>query len=116
MSCYSSTLEEVLGYDFADNEDMLDVARIANETALYLLRELGRMCITEKGYIGLVASSTLVGDVVAIFPGAAVPFILRILDDKNDKVRMVGESYIHGIMTGEVVKMPDIRVKRVIIV
>ncbi|OCL05183.1 hypothetical protein AOQ84DRAFT_299424, partial [Glonium stellatum] len=42
------------------------------------------------------------GDVVCILFGADVPFILR---KTETGYRLVGESYVHGIMYGEAIKM-----------
>ncbi|GAB1318313.1 Heterokaryon incompatibility domain-containing protein [Madurella fahalii] len=78
-----------------------------------------KLFVTEKGYLGLGPASTAVGDMVCILPGAAGPFVFRKdegggigLDDDNvdvecgeiRKLRLVGESYIHGIMHGEAVE------------
>jgi hypothetical protein len=38
-----------------------------------------------------------VGDLVAIFLGADVPFVLR---EHGDAYRLVGACYIHGVMDG----------------
>ncbi|KAG7104842.1 Heterokaryon incompatibility protein 6 like [Verticillium longisporum] len=64
-----------------------------------------RLAVTEKGYLALIPPLTEVGDMVAVIPGTAVPFILRgkgYDDDMNEKVyTLVGESYVHGLMNGE---------------
>ena len=43
--------------------------------------------------------TAVVGDVVCIFHGAEVPFVLR--PEANDRYRLLGEAYVHGIMDGE---------------
>ncbi|KAH6845846.1 heterokaryon incompatibility protein-domain-containing protein [Chaetomium sp. MPI-CAGE-AT-0009] len=76
-----------------------------------------KLFYTEKGYLGLGPASAAVGDVVCIMPGAAGPFVLRPDQDggvklegqrdsgdegdQTERFRLVGESYIHGIMHGE---------------
>ncbi len=75
-----------------------------------------KLFYTEKGYLGLGPASTKVGDVVCIFPGAAGPFVCRedpgggvkLEEDADEadgaetkKLRLIGESYVHGIMYGE---------------
>ena len=57
-----------------------------------------RFFTTRKGYIGLGPLSMKPGDNVCILRGGQVPFLLR-----KDGVhhRFIGESYVHGIMTGE---------------
>jgi len=35
------------------------------------------LCVTEKGYVGLVPPNTAIGDSIVLIRGAVVPFILR---------------------------------------
>jgi hypothetical protein len=69
-----------------------------------------RVCMTEKGYLGLVCGDVQVGDRVGVFQGGAVPFTLR--PSNQDKAvntwTLVGECYIHGIMYGEALSWPGI--------
>ncbi|KAH7061713.1 heterokaryon incompatibility protein-domain-containing protein [Paraphoma chrysanthemicola] len=59
-----------------------------------------RIAITEQGYIGLVPDCSEVGDDVYLLGGVTVPLVLR---QKNEhKFVLVGDSYIHGVMEGEV--------------
>ncbi|KAL8918371.1 MAG: hypothetical protein Q9208_007390 [Pyrenodesmia sp. 3 TL-2023] len=51
------------------------------------------------GRPGLAPRSARAGDVVCLFHGGDVPFILRPLD--SGRYTFVGEAYIHGIMQGE---------------
>lgn len=65
-----------------------------------------RFALTKRGYMGLVPHCARVGDRIAIFLGAPVPFVLRTTGErigKQDRVTMhlVGDAYIHGIMDGE---------------
>jgi hypothetical protein len=57
--------------------------------------------ITEKGHLGLGSVHLQPGDSVAIFGGAAVPFVLRERGDK--KYQLIGEAYVDKIMDGEAV-------------
>jgi len=64
---------------------------------------LGRsLAITKKGYLGLVSKDTRKGDRVAVLMGSETPFILRKRSDGGFAV--VGETYMHGIMDGEVIE------------
>lgn len=65
--------------------------------------EFMRFCVTEKGYIGLCAESTEVGDKVAVVEGVSTPYILRKKDYHGEEghFRLVGQCYLHGIMKGE---------------
>ena len=56
---------------------------------------------TQNGYIGLGQKSVLPGDVVCILACAAVPYILRPLDEST--YQLVSDSYIYGIMMGEAI-------------
>lgn len=89
-----------------------------------------KLFYTEKGYLGLGPASAAVGDVVSILPGAAGPFVCRtdengrlgLEDDVADgrceakKLRLIGESYVHGIMHGEALELEDFRLEAVEIV
>ena len=55
---------------------------------------------TIKGFIGLGPRSVRPGDSVCIFSGGRVPFVLR---RDGDHHRLVGESYVHGLMDGQVI-------------
>ena len=72
-----------------------------------------RFCVTEKGYIGMVPHLSQVGDIVCVFFGAKVPFIVRNADLSNreggeggrGRYQLVGEAYVHGMMDGQVLEM-----------
>jgi hypothetical protein len=64
--------------------------------------------ITEEGYMAIVPPGTKEGDMVCLFMGAQVPFLLRPLstsdgERSNQKpiYQLVGECYVHGMMDGE---------------
>jgi hypothetical protein len=67
---------------------------------MYLHR---RLFLTKKGYLGIASRSVRPGHVVAVLPGAQVPFILRKANPeaKESPWQLVGEAYVHGIMAGE---------------
>lgn len=65
-----------------------------------------RFFVSVGGYFGLGPSCTEQGDVCAILFGADVPFILR-PTGTSGKYRLVGQTYMHGAMYGEVVKKWD---------
>lgn len=62
-------------------------------------RRLGK---TEKGYIGLFPSLTAVDDVIHLVSGCPVPYVMRPTPD--NQWRIIGECYVHGVMSGEVLK------------
>jgi hypothetical protein len=84
-------------------------------TAMRAALTMRRFAITEKGYFALVPRGTRRGDEVVVFVGACVPFIVRGLKGGGAS-ELVGETYVHGIMRGEVMDMEDVRVGDVTLV
>ena len=62
-----------------------------------------RLCITRRGFIGLVPGWASKGDNICVVLGAAVPFVTRRLQNGNDM--LIGECYVHGLMDGEALDM-----------
>ncbi|KAI0194632.1 heterokaryon incompatibility protein-domain-containing protein [Astrocystis sublimbata] len=69
-----------------------------------------RLCVTKKGYMGMVPPLTQVGDVVTIVHGGDAPYLVRpetdlVVAEKIGVLRckLVGECYMHGMMDGEMV-------------
>lgn len=67
---------------------------------------------TEKGYFGIGTQCLHRGDSVWLVPGCRVPLILRSIEGSS-RYRLVGGSYLHGIMDGEVINRTDIRFEQV---
>ena len=59
---------------------------------------------TEEGYIGLAPKAAQRNDVVVLVLGCQAPMILHPRHDKQYIV--VGECYVHGMMTGEILLGP----------
>jgi hypothetical protein len=57
---------------------------------------------TLKGYLRIGPTAMQEGDVCCVFLGATVPFILR---KEGLRYVLLGESYVHGVMRGEVLQM-----------
>ncbi|KAH6842018.1 HET domain-containing protein [Alternaria alternata] len=57
--------------------------------------------ITENGHMGIGPSASEIGDNVAVIPGGGVPYIIR---RERDYWLFVGESYVHGVMSGEAIE------------
>lgn len=69
---------------------------------------IGRnLCATREGHIGCVPHGSVVGDVIGIFQGGTVPFVLRKSED--GQYQLVDQCYIHGIMDGEALERDDIK-------
>ncbi|KAM7215264.1 Heterokaryon incompatibility protein (HET) domain containing protein [Rhypophila decipiens] len=60
-----------------------------------------RLFVTKKGYIGLAPWNAEVGDAVIILCGGQTPFLLRPDPVESDWWKLVGETFVHGIMGGE---------------
>ncbi|KAM0174590.1 hypothetical protein ACHAPF_005957 [Botrytis cinerea] len=68
-----------------------------------------RMFRTEKGYWGIAAQTLDVDneDEIWVIAGSKVPMVLRPVRGSNSVNReLIGEAYVHGIMNGEVLKLP----------
>ncbi|EGO55055.1 hypothetical protein NEUTE1DRAFT_130947 [Neurospora tetrasperma FGSC 2508] len=61
-----------------------------------------RLYLTKEGYMGMGPSNMQPGDVVVVFPGARIPFVLRPTDEDNT-FTYVGDAYCDGIMDGEII-------------
>lgn len=122
-------IDESMGEKDRDPETKVDT-RTFEEPLMTSFMQLRAMCknfkfcITTEGYMGRVPNGTKTGDVVAVFLGGKVPFVLRKYEGK-ERFYLVGEcckliSYpnflgyrlanlwsrkdIHGIMEGEVIE------------
>ena len=65
-----------------------------------------RFFSTAGGRIGLGPLEMQAGDSVSILYGGSTPYILRKERD-SDIYKLVGESYVHGLMYGEALEMRD---------
>jgi hypothetical protein len=63
-----------------------------------------RFCITENQYVGVLPNTAEDGDLIAVFLGANLPFVIRPVEGTlEESYYLVGACYIHGIMDGELV-------------
>ena len=77
---------------------------------------LGRnFCITEKGYVGWVSSTTQEGDWVAAFRGKRILFTLKEAEVEG-RYRLTGDCFLQGLMEGESLKKAEFVDKDIIIV
>lgn len=62
-----------------------------------------RICKLDTRFLpGLVPDRALKGDIICILVGCALPLVLR---KTRDHFVVVGESYVHGFMCGEILEM-----------
>lgn len=57
--------------------------------------------ITKKGYLGLAPRATKIGDLICVLFGCDKPLIIR---EVESHYILIGDSYIYGMMNGEVVR------------
>jgi hypothetical protein len=60
-------------------------------------------CTTESGYIAMVPELSQVGDIVCLIYGLDVPYVMRKVEGR---FRLVGTSYVHGLMDGQGLDLP----------
>jgi hypothetical protein len=60
----------------------------------------GQLFSSTYGHVGLAPGLAKLDDVLCFIQGARVPFVLR--PGLNQRYRLVGDCYIHGLMRGEV--------------
>lgn len=56
---------------------------------------------TGKGWTGLAPMDAEVDDHVFLLEGGRVPYILRQINETQNKYRIIGDPNVHGIMDGE---------------
>ncbi len=93
--------------------EIMAASSYRNQAKAYLVALRGtvlgwKFVVTKRGYLGTVPNLGKVGDVVAIMKGGAVPFLLQRSTTRNGAFRVVGECYVHGIMNGEGISLPDV--------
>ena len=74
-------------------------SRVGNKSEKYALG--CRFFVTDGNFMGLGPPQAMVGDIVAVFFGSDVPFVLRL---QEDKFRLIGEAHVQVIMDGEVME------------
>ena len=67
-----------------------------------------KFVVTKKGHVGTVPTLAQAGDIIAVLKGGRVPFILKASDTRPGAFRLVGECYVHGLMNGEGLSLPDV--------
>jgi Heterokaryon incompatibility protein (HET) len=66
-----------------------------------------RPFLADDGWVGLAPSMAEVGDVVVMFLGVRVPFVISEYSSEHGARgwRLVGEAYVHGAMDGQTMSM-----------
>jgi hypothetical protein len=74
----------------------------AAKAGLLWTRKTGsrQFAITRSGYMALVPECVMAGDMVCIFLGAKVPYVIRKSSEAEGHWELIGEAYVHGVMDG----------------
>ncbi|MCJ1448216.1 MAG: hypothetical protein MMC23_008730 [Stictis urceolatum] len=90
------------GKTLAENDLSLTSARFARMFLAVTRRR--RFFVTRHGRIGIGPSDTEPGDKLCVIFYCPTPYLLRPV---SNRYRLVGETYVHGLMYGEALKMLD---------
>ncbi|CAH0058894.1 unnamed protein product [Clonostachys solani] len=60
-----------------------------------------RLARTVRGLLCLVPLTAQIGDRVMIVKGCPTPLVMRRVPEEEDAFRLVGDTYVHGVMYGE---------------
>jgi len=95
---FPPTLEEKELVSTMTNVDWIDATdyHLAVENACRT-----RVFFSTASKIGLGPSGMQLGDMVYIIRNTRTPFVLRPVGGKPDHFRLIGETYVHGVMCGE---------------
>ncbi|KAI4185415.1 MAG: hypothetical protein LQ346_005895 [Caloplaca aetnensis] len=69
-----------------------------------------KFCITKKRYMGWCPFDTKHGDRICLLFGGQTPYVVR---KQGRGYRLLGEAYLHGVMDGEVLGKPDIKIEAI---
>jgi hypothetical protein len=101
-------IEEALEKCKTDETYLIDLERQAALFDLhYSHAMLLRPFVTKQGYFGIGTQCLLKNDTVWVVPGCPVPLIFRSIEG-SARYRLVGGSYVHGFMNGEIMKRKDL--------
>ncbi|CAG7557570.1 unnamed protein product [Fusarium equiseti] len=101
---HQMTLGEEGLMDIQDWETPQDEDKKINYDGNMRKMEGKRPFLTQMGYLGMGPVEEKPGDVVVVFCGGYIPFIVRPQPEGQDTFSFVGEAYCDGVMDGEVTK------------
>ncbi|GAB7341198.1 hypothetical protein MBLNU457_7486t1 [Dothideomycetes sp. NU457] len=97
--------QDEVGSEDAD-EDSDDQADITYEYSPPVIMKTRGLYATADGRIGVGPRELCLGDQIWILPGSTTPFILRPVSEGRHRV--IGETYVYGVMFGEAVPEGDV--------
>jgi hypothetical protein len=102
LDSYSNRLTTVVESMFSGTYSPIGLAQLQHELDQSGGRQR-RLFKTRRGFMGTGPRSLRVGDEVWVLYRGGLPFVLRPLP--NGHYRLVGESFVYGVMHGEALKM-----------
>ncbi|KAH6971904.1 heterokaryon incompatibility protein-domain-containing protein [Ilyonectria destructans] len=90
---------------FADVQEEVDGILVEN-----MCRRFGA---SRKGSVGWVPKCANVEDVVCVFDGMSIPYVLRL--GTEGRYRLVGEGYMTGLMAGEATELTDCEARDIVL-
>ena len=82
------------------------------EGAYLALSQGRRFFTTLGGYMGIGAPGMRSGDLICVFLGGNVPWVVR---QEDYEYSLVGECYVHGIMEGEIMQTDNLPTQEIIV-
>ena len=97
---YSLTLDDIRRRARGDDPEF-DLRPRDYYHSLMASQRFRRPFLSAKGFVGLVPGNSLPGDLIVVFLGGKLPYVLRGDEHVKEGYSFVGEAYVHGIMYGE---------------
>jgi hypothetical protein len=100
-------IDDILERESIDREEFWQYGQ--NQEAFQKeIRHSRRLFWTKKGFLGLGPMSAKVGDMVCIFKGGRVPYVIRKIPHESSYFNFIGDCYIHALMNGEAMDFGDL--------
>ena len=103
--------------EYAEQHRQHDLANPVQASFLHNLdiwTRVRKFSVTEGAQIGWVPVEAQQGDVIFVFAGARLPFVLRRTAD-GEAHTIIGHCFVHGCMFGEVIADDEILPKEIIL-
>jgi hypothetical protein len=76
-------------------------------STVFAIFERRKYIATTNGRVGVAPRTCRIGDIICVFQGARLPFVLRPNDDKGTTFSFVGDCYVYGLMESEALGMVE---------
>ncbi|KAI3328818.1 hypothetical protein F4824DRAFT_482312 [Ustulina deusta] len=73
-----------------------------------------KFCVTASGHIGWVPLESQPGDVVCVFEGSNLPYVLR-PRGQDGTYTMAGHCFLHSVMFGEMMASKRLRQDNIVL-